>query len=180
MRVTSVDGQWLTCRDLAVRLGVSVDAARRRALRGKWARMPRNDGMTRVRPLTMCQTAAPLTSGLTPSLIIPAAFAALPERPDALAAQRARPWWRRLMPRQGAGLGIAVPFSVIDWSVCGYGKRAMIESILRFPAASFLMNSPRNRTAFGLTGSVTDPMESSETAFAFAQSSRAPKKMSSG
>ena len=45
-----MDGQWLTYRDIAVRLGVSVEAARRRALRGKWARMPGNDGMTRVRP----------------------------------------------------------------------------------------------------------------------------------
>jgi len=34
------NGQWVTYRDLAVRLGVSVEAARRRALRGKWARMP--------------------------------------------------------------------------------------------------------------------------------------------
>ena len=40
----------MTYRDLAVRLGVSVEAARRRALRGKWARLPGNDGMTRVRP----------------------------------------------------------------------------------------------------------------------------------
>jgi len=45
-----VDGEWLTYRDLAVRLGVSVEAARRRALRGKWRRQPGNDGMTRVMP----------------------------------------------------------------------------------------------------------------------------------
>ncbi len=43
-----MDAQWLTYRQIAVRLGVSVEAARRRALRGKWARMPGNDGMTRV------------------------------------------------------------------------------------------------------------------------------------
>jgi len=45
-----VDGEWLTYRDLADRLGVSVEAARRRALRGKWRRQPGNDGMTRVMP----------------------------------------------------------------------------------------------------------------------------------
>jgi hypothetical protein len=43
-----MDGQWLTYRQIAVRLGISVEAARRRALRGKWARMAGNDGMTRV------------------------------------------------------------------------------------------------------------------------------------
>jgi hypothetical protein len=48
--VTLMDGQWLTYRDLAVRLGVSVEAARRRALRGKWARMPSNKGVTLVMP----------------------------------------------------------------------------------------------------------------------------------
>ena len=48
--MTSVDGEWLTYRDLAVRLGVSVEAARRRAIRGKWRRQPGNDGMTRVMP----------------------------------------------------------------------------------------------------------------------------------
>jgi hypothetical protein len=65
-------------------------------------------------------------------------------------------------------------------ALAGYEKRAMIESILRLPAASFLMNSPRNCTGDGLTVSVTDPMESSETPFAFAKSSRAPKKMPFG
>jgi len=46
---TKVDGQWLTYQELAVRLGVTPEAARRRAIRGKWARMPGNDGRTRVR-----------------------------------------------------------------------------------------------------------------------------------
>ena len=45
-----MDGQWLTYRELAVRLGVSVEAARRRALRGKWGRMPSNKGVTLVMP----------------------------------------------------------------------------------------------------------------------------------
>jgi hypothetical protein len=38
------DRQWLTYRELAVRLGVSVEAARRRALRGKWTRVAGNEG----------------------------------------------------------------------------------------------------------------------------------------
>ena len=44
-----MDGQWLTYEEAAVRLGVTPEAARRRAIRGKWARMPGNDGRTRVR-----------------------------------------------------------------------------------------------------------------------------------
>ncbi len=44
-----MDGEWLTYEQAAVRLGVTPEAARRRAIRGKWARMPGNDGRTRVR-----------------------------------------------------------------------------------------------------------------------------------
>jgi outer membrane murein-binding lipoprotein Lpp len=43
-----MDGKWMTYADAAVRLGVSLEAARRRAIRGKWPRMPGNDGRTRV------------------------------------------------------------------------------------------------------------------------------------
>jgi hypothetical protein len=43
-----MDGTWMTYADAAVRLGVSLEAARRRAIRGKWPRMPGNDGRTRV------------------------------------------------------------------------------------------------------------------------------------
>jgi hypothetical protein len=42
--------EWLTYRALAGRLGVSVEAARRRALRGKWTRVAGNDGATLVMP----------------------------------------------------------------------------------------------------------------------------------
>ena len=41
--------EWLTYEQAAVRFGVTPEAARRRAIRGKWARMPGNDGRTRVR-----------------------------------------------------------------------------------------------------------------------------------
>ena len=43
-----LDGEWLTYRQVAAKLGVCVEAARRRALRGKWARLAGNDGLTRV------------------------------------------------------------------------------------------------------------------------------------
>lgn len=43
-----MDGKWMTYSEAAVRLGVSTEAARRRAIRGNWARMPGNDGRTRV------------------------------------------------------------------------------------------------------------------------------------
>jgi hypothetical protein len=47
-RPDAMHGQWLTYGEAAVRLGVTPEAARRRAIRGKWARMPGNDGRTRV------------------------------------------------------------------------------------------------------------------------------------
>ena len=43
-----MSGEWLTYRELGVRLGVSVEAARRRALRARWTRQSRNDGKARV------------------------------------------------------------------------------------------------------------------------------------
>src|SRR5208283_4359429 len=48
VRGADMDGKWLTYADAAVRLGVTPEAARRRAIRGKWARMPGNDGRTLV------------------------------------------------------------------------------------------------------------------------------------
>src|SRR6516225_9801205 len=44
-----MDGQWLTYGEAALRLGISIDAIRRRACRGHWARMPGNDGKARIR-----------------------------------------------------------------------------------------------------------------------------------
>jgi hypothetical protein len=44
-----MDGQWLTYGEAAARLGVSIDAIRRRAARGHWARMAGNDGRARIR-----------------------------------------------------------------------------------------------------------------------------------
>jgi hypothetical protein len=38
----------MTYDEAAVRLGVSHDAVRRRAARGRWARMPGNDGRARI------------------------------------------------------------------------------------------------------------------------------------
>jgi hypothetical protein len=43
-----MDGQWLTYSELADRLGVSVQAARRRVLRSRWSRQRGNDGKARV------------------------------------------------------------------------------------------------------------------------------------
>ena len=42
------DGQWLTYAEAGVRLGVTPEAARRRAIRRNWARMPAMTGRTRV------------------------------------------------------------------------------------------------------------------------------------
>lgn len=40
---------WLTYAEAAERLGVTVEAARQRAIRGRWQRMQGNDGRARVR-----------------------------------------------------------------------------------------------------------------------------------
>lgn len=60
-----------------------------------WFTLP-DDVPCRDLPLEI-ETLVASTSRLTPSLIVPAAFASLVERLDALAAQRARPCWRRLV-----------------------------------------------------------------------------------
>jgi predicted ArsR family transcriptional regulator len=39
---------WMTYADLADRLGVSAEAARQRAVRGRWRRQTGNDGKTLV------------------------------------------------------------------------------------------------------------------------------------
>ena len=41
---SSRNGQWLTYRDLAERLGISVEAAQQKARRGRWSRREGNDG----------------------------------------------------------------------------------------------------------------------------------------
>ncbi len=138
-----MDGQWLTYRELANRLGVGVEAARRRAQRACWSRQHGNDGKTRVhlpddyeieRRPDGAGAVLPLHPDGALDAISPeretiaaleghvatlkadverleadlaaerartekaiAAFAALAERLDALAAERARPWWRRLV-----------------------------------------------------------------------------------
>jgi hypothetical protein len=43
-----MNGKWMTYGDLAVALDISLEAAKRRVIRGKWPRMPGNDGRTRV------------------------------------------------------------------------------------------------------------------------------------
>jgi hypothetical protein len=139
-----MDGTWLTYRELAGRLGVSVEAARRRALRARWARQSGNDGKARVhlpedyeidrrpdgapdaRPdasVTNDGHAALVSSleshintlradndALRQDLVAGRAeleaerartsaaieaFRDLADRLDAIAAERARPWWRR-------------------------------------------------------------------------------------
>jgi predicted DNA-binding transcriptional regulator YafY len=48
-RADGMVGEWLTSAEAAVRLGVSPETARRLAMRGRWQRMPGNDGRTHVR-----------------------------------------------------------------------------------------------------------------------------------
>ena len=64
-----MDGERLTYRELGVPLGVSAEAARRRALRVRWRRQSGNDGRTRVLlpddcEIKRCPDGAPM-SGLT-------------------------------------------------------------------------------------------------------------------
>src|SRR5215471_10489621 len=69
----TLDGQWMTYGEAAVRLGVTPEAVRRRAFRSQWARQPGNDGRTWVRvpddaPVTRSPTALPDTPALVLAL----------------------------------------------------------------------------------------------------------------
>jgi hypothetical protein len=86
-------GQWLTYRDLAERLGISVEAAQQKARRGRWQRRDSNDGRRLVLvPYETLDTPTTLTtiSPTTPSTIpptLPATIASTtPPVPPALAA----------------------------------------------------------------------------------------------
>jgi hypothetical protein len=86
-------GQWLTYRDLAERLGISVEAAQQKARRGRWQRRDNNDGRRLVlvsyevldtpmipgtRPPTITDTIAsttPATMPPTPPPVLPAPVA---------------------------------------------------------------------------------------------------------
>jgi DNA primase len=155
-----MDDPWLTYKQAADKLGVSPQAARQKAIRGRWPRTRGNDGQARVQvpeqpprmrtaygqapdiqlvdalrgqlaaleshiktlqadnealkeQLASERTAfagreAALTADLAAELARTAqeadkagkaiaAFTALAESFDALAAARARPWWRRLV-----------------------------------------------------------------------------------
>ena len=116
-----MDRTWLTYQDLGVRLGIRLEAAKRRAIRAKWARMPGHDRRARVRvplqhalashvetlradivalkaQLAAAEARAAEEANKTTRAI--AAFADLARRLNALAAERERqpptPWWRWL------------------------------------------------------------------------------------
>ena len=59
-----MDGVWTTYNEAAARLGVTPEAVRRRAIRDKWARMPGNDGKTRV--MVPNEARPPSTPHVTP------------------------------------------------------------------------------------------------------------------
>jgi hypothetical protein len=61
-----MDAPWVTYRELAARLGVSVEAARRRALRAKWSLVAGNDGAMRVRVPEDYVTPRPSPDGAPP------------------------------------------------------------------------------------------------------------------
>src|SRR3954469_21017204 len=74
---SSRGGQWLTYRDLAERLGISVEAAQQKARRGRWQRRDSNDGRRLVlvpyettdTPTTIAGTKPPTIAGTIASTI---------------------------------------------------------------------------------------------------------------
>jgi len=96
-------------------LGLSIEAVRQRAIRNKWARMLGNDKRARIRlpdhpALTSAleshiKTLQADNEALRQQLATAdaerakaiGAFSDLADRLDALAAERRRPWWRRIM-----------------------------------------------------------------------------------
>jgi hypothetical protein len=63
---SSRGGRWLTYRDLAERLGISVEAAQQKARRGRWQRRDSNDGR-RLVLVPYETTDTPTILGTTPS-----------------------------------------------------------------------------------------------------------------
>ena len=75
---TSRDTVSLTYQELADRLGIDVQSARRRALRSRWPKVPGNDGKARVSVPAAVLPVAPVTIGATvaPAGPLPAALVA--------------------------------------------------------------------------------------------------------
>jgi hypothetical protein len=90
-RRAAIDSGWLAAK----RLGSTAEVVRYRAIRGKWPRMRGNDGRARVQvPFAAADVALAIEREKTAQAI--AAFASLADRLDAMAAERAKRWWRRL------------------------------------------------------------------------------------
>ncbi len=110
-----MESSWLTYKQAADKLGVSPQAARQKAIRGRWPRTRGNDGQALIQvPEQPYQLVDALESHIktlqgdvetlkeqlaaeqAKASAAIAAFASLADRLDALAADRARSWWRRL------------------------------------------------------------------------------------
>jgi hypothetical protein len=126
---------WLTYKQAADKLGVSPQAVRQKAIRGRWLRTRSNSGQALIQvpeqayAVSGHRVRTPSDQALTDALkahvetlkaqlaaaesrlgdaavdlaterartsAAISAFAALAERLDQLAAERTRPWWRRL------------------------------------------------------------------------------------
>ncbi len=81
---TSRDTVSLTYQELADRLGIDVQSARRRVLRAGWAKLPGNDGKARV---LVPATVLPTAGATTPATVAPSKLpptATVPATPEAL------------------------------------------------------------------------------------------------
>jgi hypothetical protein len=125
-----MEGEWLTYREAAERLGSTAEAIRYRAMRGKWPRRRGNDGRARIQPpddartgrtpseprapradaalvdalnehigtlkTQLALTEAQLAEANARADAAIAALGALADRLNAMAIDRARPWWKRI------------------------------------------------------------------------------------
>ncbi len=81
---TSRDTVSLTYQELADRLGIDVQSARRRVLRAGWAKLPGNDGKARVLVPATVLPAAGATTTATVASAEPPPAASVPATPEAL------------------------------------------------------------------------------------------------
>ena len=94
-----MDGDWLTYARAAERLRTSSERSSALVITALEAHVETLKGQLTAAEARLAQHVADLTAEKARTEKAIEAFAALTDRLDALAAERANPWWRRLLRR---------------------------------------------------------------------------------
>jgi hypothetical protein len=94
-----MDGDWLTYARAAERLRTSSERSSALVINALEAHVETLKGQLTAAEARLAQHVADLTAEKARTEKAIEAFSALADRLDALAAERANPWWHRLLPR---------------------------------------------------------------------------------